>query len=346
MKLTSKISAILIAFIILISTFVLPANAASVNYSCTSVCGKKGDEVIISVEISSGVALWGTMVSLTYNSTELEYVSSEKGELVLSGSLNHNDSKIVFAGQLDTALSVNGGEIFTAKFKILKESGVAELTVVPSSLSGDHITEEGETVAVTSANGEVDILDYDTLVKISCAMYIPTNEQFVVGDIYEDGAIDGFDAIYFDLLLNGYVENEEETTTPITDLQYSVSSTSGKKGDVVTVNVEMSSGVPLWGTVVSLSFDSSELQYVSSSKGKLVAYGSLNASESKITFAGMLDTNLSIDGGTIFTVEFKILKDSGYSILTVTPSSASGDHITDDGESVSVGAVNGKVDIV
>ena len=181
----------------------------------------------------------------------------------------------------------------------------------------------------------------------------------MVGDICEDGTIDGFDAIYFDLLLNGYFDNndsnsddsdntnneteEESTEISLADLQYGVSNVSGSKGEVVTVSVEMSSGISLWGTVISLEFDSSELQYVSSSKGELVANGSLNNSDSKITFAGMLNTNLSINGGTIFTVDFLILKDSGYSVLTVTPSSNSGDHITGDGETVTVEAVSGKV---
>lgn len=158
MRKTSKIMAILTAFIMLFSMFVLPVSASSVTYSCTSVCGKKGDVVTVNVEMSSGVPLWGTMVSLLFDSSELQYVSSSKGGLVVNGSLNASESEIAFAGQLDTSLSINGGEIFTVEFKILKESGVAKLTVVPSSASGDHITYDGESVAVGAVNGKVDIV--------------------------------------------------------------------------------------------------------------------------------------------------------------------------------------------
>lgn len=149
--------AILTAFIILVSMFILPVNAASVNYSCTSASGQKGDTVTVSVKMSSGVALWGTQVSLSFNSSELQYVSSAKGGLVASGSLNQSGSKITFAGQLNTSSSAKGGTIFTAKFKILKDSGTSTLTVTPSSLAGDHITEDGTSVSVSASNGKVTI---------------------------------------------------------------------------------------------------------------------------------------------------------------------------------------------
>lgn len=166
MKKTSKFSAILIAFIILVSTFIMPANAASVTYSASSVSGAKGDTVTVSVKMSSGVALWGTQVGLSFNSSELQYVSSAKGSLVASGSLNASGSTVTFAGQLNTSSSAKGGTIFTVKFKILKDSGTSTLTVVPSSLSGDHITEDGASVSVSSSNGKVTVTKAVTGIKL------------------------------------------------------------------------------------------------------------------------------------------------------------------------------------
>ena len=49
MRRISKIMAIITAFIILVSMFVLPANAASVNYTASSVSAQKGDTVTITV---------------------------------------------------------------------------------------------------------------------------------------------------------------------------------------------------------------------------------------------------------------------------------------------------------
>ena len=116
MKITSKFLAVLTAFIILISTFVMPINAASVNYTASSVSGAKGDTVTVSVKISSSVEIWGANVMLGYNSSELQYVSSAKGGAVSSGSLNNTGSSVNFSGMF----SAKSGTVFTVKFKILK----------------------------------------------------------------------------------------------------------------------------------------------------------------------------------------------------------------------------------
>ncbi len=144
----------------------MPINAASVRHSCTSVSGAKGDTVTVSVNLSGGVALWGTQVSLSYNSSELQYVSSSKGGLVASGSLNQSGSQVTFAGQLNTSQSSKGGTIFTVKFKILKDSGASTLTVIPSGIAGDHITEDGTAVSVSSSNGKVTITKPVTGIKL------------------------------------------------------------------------------------------------------------------------------------------------------------------------------------
>ena len=118
MKQMSKLFAIIISFVILISAFVMPVSAADVNYSVTSASGKKGDTVTVSVKISSSVQLWASNVSLSYNSSELQYVSSSKGNVVTEGSSLHPDgSSINFSGMY----IAKSGTVFTVKFKILKE---------------------------------------------------------------------------------------------------------------------------------------------------------------------------------------------------------------------------------
>ena len=68
-------------------------------------------------------------------------------------------------------------------------------------------------------------------------------------------------------------------------IKYSVTGASGAKGDTVTVSVNLSSDIQIWGANVSLGFNPNELQYVSCSKGGLVSGGSLNASGSKVNFS-------------------------------------------------------------
>ncbi len=158
MRKTAKIMAILTAFIILVSTFVLPANAASVNYSASSVSGAKGDTVTVSVKISSSVEIWGANVMLGYNSSELQYVSSSKGGAVSSGSLNNTGSSVNFSGMF----SAKSGTVFTVKFKILKNSGTSTLALT----STENIDYDGKTYDCATTNGKVTITVPVTSIKL------------------------------------------------------------------------------------------------------------------------------------------------------------------------------------
>lgn len=149
LKLTSKFLAVLTAFIVLFSTFVLPVNAASVNYTASSVSGAKGDTVTVSVKISSSVEIWGANVMLGYNSSELQYVSSAKGGAVSSGSLNNTGSSVNFSGMF----SAKSGTVFTVKFKILKSSGSSTLTLT----STENIDSDAKTYECSTTNGKVTV---------------------------------------------------------------------------------------------------------------------------------------------------------------------------------------------
>ena len=122
------------------------------------------------------------------------------------------------------------------------------------------------------------------------------------------------------------------------NIKYSVTGASGAKGDTVTVSVNLSSDIQIWGANVSLGFNPNELQYVSCAKGGLVSGGSLNASGSSINFSGMYGAK----SGTVFTVKFKILKDSGTSSLTLS----STENTDENGEVYSCSTSGGSVTVV
>lgn len=101
------------------------------------------------------------------------------------------------------------------------------------------------------------------------------------------------------------------------DVSYSVSSAIGATGDTVKVSVNLSSSVELWGANVSLAYNPAELKAVSYAKGNAVgSASSVNDTGSAINFSGMY----SATSGTVFTVEFKILKESGNSKLILSSS--------------------------
>lgn len=149
MKRVSQSLAIITSFIILVSCFVMPVNAADVNYSVAGASGKKGDTVSVSVKLSSSVELWGGIVTLGYNSSELEFVSSSKGGIASSGSLNHSGSSVIYAGQY----SGKSGTVFTVSFKILKESGTSSLTLS----SSENIDSDGKEYTPSVSSGKITI---------------------------------------------------------------------------------------------------------------------------------------------------------------------------------------------
>ncbi len=162
----NKIFAVLTAFIILVSSFCLfTVSAASIKYSATSASGQKGDTVTINVTLSSGVELWGSIVKLSYNSSELQYVSHSNGSLISSGKPFHEGSSITFAGSLDTAKAKKGGTIFSVKFKILKDSGSSSLKVSTESGS-NNIDYDGNEISATTSNGTVTVTVPVTSIKL------------------------------------------------------------------------------------------------------------------------------------------------------------------------------------
>ncbi len=126
-------------------------------------------------------------------------------------------------------------------------------------------------------------------------------------------------------------------TVSAADVAYSASSVTAEKGDTVTISVKISTSKKIWGANVMLGYNSSELQYVSSSVGDSASAGSLHNTGSSVNFSGTFkNTN-----GTVFTVKFKVLKESGTSTLKLS----STENIDYDGKSYTCSTVNGIVTV-
>ncbi len=135
--------------IILSVLFMFSASAASVKYSVTGASGTKGSNVTVSVKLSSDVQIWGANVSLKFNSSELAYVSCAKGGLVSGGSLNGGGSQINFSGMYNG----KSGTVFTATFKILKDSGTASLSLS----STENTDENGKAYSCTASGASITV---------------------------------------------------------------------------------------------------------------------------------------------------------------------------------------------
>ncbi len=158
MKRMLELRVVIAAFLILlIYTFSIPAAAAGVNYSVSSSSGYQGDTVTVSVNASAS-NVWGCSISLGFNPSELEYVSSSKGGIVTSGSLNPKGASVNFSGMISGA---NGGTIFTVTFKILKASGSCVLSLSASG-GGDNVDSDLNPVSFTTSGGTIKVKEKET----------------------------------------------------------------------------------------------------------------------------------------------------------------------------------------
>jgi hypothetical protein len=205
MKTKMKSFAIIMAFVILVSSFtVFTASAANISYSVTSVEGKKGDTVTVSVKLSSDIDVWGSNVMLAYNSSELEVVSCTKGDVASSGSLHNTGSSVNYSGMY----SAKKGTVYTVKFKILKSSGASNLTLTSTenidssgknytcSVTSGKVTVIGGSVATGDVNGDgnTTAVDARIILQYVAGSRSLTAAQLPLVDMNGDGNVTAVDA--------------------------------------------------------------------------------------------------------------------------------------------------------
>lgn len=139
---------------------VVPASAADVTYSVSPVIGATGETVTVVVSVSTSIDLWGSNVQLKYNPAELQVVSCAIGGAVSNGSINDSGTSVNFSGMY----SAKSGTVFTVKFKILKESGKASITL-SSSENTDVNSVTYNDIAIS--NGSVTVLNKVPAEKIT-----------------------------------------------------------------------------------------------------------------------------------------------------------------------------------
>ena len=204
---TTKFLAILISIVIaVVPFFTINASAQGVTYSANNVAGKKGETVTVTVKISSGSKIWGSNVSLSYNSAELQYVSSSKGDAISNGSLHNTGSAVNFSGTYKST----DATVFTVKFKILKSSGTYTLKLT----STENIDYNGKSYSCTTKNGSVTVLNSTTILgdvtgdgnlgatdarmilQSIAGLKTLSNKQSALADVNKDAVVTAVDARY------------------------------------------------------------------------------------------------------------------------------------------------------
>ena len=207
MKIVRKFLAIIISVIMTLLSFsVLASGAQTVSYSANDVAGKKGETVTVTVKISSTAKIWGSNVSLSYNSSELQFVSCTKGDAISNGSLHNTGSAINFSGTYKST----DATVFTVKFKIKKDSGTCTLKLT----STENIDYNGKSYSCTTKNGSVTVLNSTTILgdvtgdgilgatdarltlQGIAGLKTLSNKQSALADVNKDGVVTAVDARY------------------------------------------------------------------------------------------------------------------------------------------------------
>lgn len=174
---------------------------AVIPASVTSIA----DNAFTSIENVKIFGYSGTYAETYANEKNIPFVDLEaltKGDVDFNGVLNDNDYKILcsvsstltyegcairFAGDMNEDGAVDGLDAIILDL-FLNDMG-------PSTIKGD-----------ANGDGEINEADYELLVEISsCKAKITDNFMLNRCDMNDDGAVDGFDAIYLDLVINGLV---------------------------------------------------------------------------------------------------------------------------------------------
>lgn len=174
---------------------------AVIPASVTSIA----DNAFTSTENVTIFGYSGTYAETYANDNNIPFIDLDaltKGDVDFNGTVDENDLAILYsvssltayesyaisiAGDMNEDGAVDGLDAIILDL-FLKEIG-------PSTIKGD-----------ANGDGKVDEADYELLVRISSGNeIIKNNFMFDRCDINEDGAVDGFDAMYLDLALNGLV---------------------------------------------------------------------------------------------------------------------------------------------
>ena len=147
--------AIISAFIILVSMFVIPASATNVNYSVTSASGQKGDTVTVTVKVSSSIGVTSAILNVNFDSSKLQYVSGSSGSMFTTCTVKAvSSSSVKCTGMtMGDSSAKKSGTFATLKFKILADSGTASLTISPSGSAGWRRTARSRRPGGTAPRG-------------------------------------------------------------------------------------------------------------------------------------------------------------------------------------------------
>ncbi len=277
----------------------------SVNVSATS--GKVGEQIVVPVNLANipAVGVSTADMSITYDSTKLEYVSGAAGSIVTNAATNFAINKekdgLLKALFLDYTMSngyISTSGVFTnLTFKVLSSASTSTTVNITSVTFGDKNLSG---LSATVSAGKIALNGGET-VSTPTVTTVPTPAN----------------------------------TTTSTGFTVNVLSTSGKPGEQITVPMSFAS-VPTSGIStadMTITYDSTKLEYVSGAAGSIVTnaatdFGINKESDGKIKILFLdytMTTGYIRQSGVFANLTFKVIGSTSSSTTVNVTSATFGD---------------------
>ncbi len=193
--------------------------AGKVAFAVQKATGAAGAEVTVPINITTNNGFSGATLSFAYDSTKLEYVSTEKGSLLSSANTSYNNSgntvKLISVSTSDIKTT---GNMYNIVFKI-KSGASGEITsnrlsvvelINSSYINVDSTISQGSIViggafllGDVNKDGVITSVDALMALKFASGSQTPTAEQKLSADMNGDGEITSADALKILRLASG-----------------------------------------------------------------------------------------------------------------------------------------------
>jgi hypothetical protein len=334
-----KVISMIVAIAMLVTMFSTVVNLGTASaatqgftVSVDSVSGKNGTEVVVPINFenvpSDGIST--ADMTITYDSTKLEYVSLDAGSIVTNPSVNFASNK--------------------------ESDGKLKLLFLDYTMSTGYISQDGSFAKITFKVKTSDV----TSTKVSITKSTFGDKSLAqLNPTVNDGTV----------TLNGGAASTSApsiapTSTvgvpnnPSGKFTVNVASVSGKNGEEIEVPVKFS-GVPSNGistTDMTITYDSTKLEYVSASAGSIVTnpsvnFGSNKESDGKIKLLFLdytMDNGYISQDGVFVNLTFKVKTSSATTTEVSIAKSTYGDkNLSEVSATVNAGTItlNGSTDV-
>lgn len=341
------------------------------NFIVGKLAARLGDTVVIPVSVSRNPGLAGFTHTITFDPTDLTFVSASAVSVYTEGTVVVNDDNaekgeisILWVGPTDID---NDGGVYNLTFEVLETAADGNSDISISFDNNDNGNVSGENVIFGAVNGYVEVrsywlgdLDgdrrYAMVDLLQLAQYVSgkqmdlTDKQKLSADVNEDGEINIHDVIMLQQWLLAADMSTSSTFSlfalqdeSATEIKFG--DVTAKVGDEVIIPVEIKNNPGLAAYRFRITYDTEALEFLSAENGSIASGGTITSATDPqagtMTFLWYSTTNI-VGDGQIALLKFRV-SDSARGDYPLTATYLPEDMLNEDSEPISYTVINGRI---